>query len=190
MLAFVLLGLALPSSQAHAAAPKRVLVLFDEDKELPGIARILRGMREVFETEMPGGIEIHTESMNLSQFRGEAYDRLLVDHYRQKYADRRPDLLVAVMGPSLDFLLRHGESIFPGAPIVFCGADASDLEGKTLPASVTGVLLKRVLRPHARGRAPAPAGHARRVPGLRGLGVRPQAGEPSRSGTSVPSRTA
>ena len=147
MLAFVFLGSALPTSHANAAAPKRVLVLFDEDKELPGLARILRSMREVFEAELPGGIEIHTESMNLSQFRGEAYDRLLVGHYRQKYADRRPDLLVAVMGPSLDFLLRHGESIFPGAPIVFCGADASDLEGKTLPASVTGVLLKRAFGP-------------------------------------------
>ena len=162
--------------------PKRVLVLFDEDKELPGLALILRSLREVFEAEMPGGIEIHTESMNLSQFRGEGYDRLLAAHYRQKYADRKPDLLVAVMGPSLDFLLRHGESIFPGTPIVFCGADASDLEGKTLPANVTGVLLKRVLRPDARGRAPAPAGHARRLPGLRGLGVRPQAGGPRAPG--------
>jgi signal transduction histidine kinase len=146
-LALAFLGSALPSPAAPAAAPKRVLVLFDEDKELPGLARILRSMREVFEAEMPGGIELHTESMNLSQFRGEAYDRLLAGHYRQKYADRRPDLLVAVMGPSLDFLLRHGESTFPGAPIVFCGADASDLEGKTLPASVTGVLLKRTFAP-------------------------------------------
>ena len=104
---------------------------------------------------------IHTESMNLSQFRGEGYDRLLADHYRRKYADRKPDLLVAVMGPSLDFLLRHGESLFPGTPIVFCGADASDIEGKTLPANVTGVAPEAVLRPDARDRAPAPAGHAR-----------------------------
>ncbi len=51
------------------------------------------------------------------------------------------------MGPSLLFLLRHGEAIFPGTPIVFCGADASDLQGITLRPNITGVLVKRMFGP-------------------------------------------
>src|SRR5438093_13613105 len=43
--------------------------------------------------------------------------------------------------------LRHGEALFPGIPIVFCGADLSDLEGKTLRANVTGALVKRTFAP-------------------------------------------
>ena len=37
------------------------------------------------------------------------------------------------MGPALTFLLHHGDTFAPGVPIVFCGADARDLEGFTLP---------------------------------------------------------
>lgn len=67
---------------------------------------------------------------------------MLRDHFRRKYKGVQPDLIVAVMGPSLDFLLRH-RSLFPGVPIVFCGADPSDLEGKTLGENVTGLVVKR-----------------------------------------------
>jgi hypothetical protein len=35
------------------------------------------------------------------------------------------------MEPSLDFLLRHSEALFPGVPIVFCGVDAAALESPT-----------------------------------------------------------
>src|SRR5262249_27869722 len=85
--------------------------------------------------------------MNLSQFPEIAYDGVFSDHLRRKYAGARPDLIVAVMGPSLDFLLQHGEALFPGVPIVFCGADQADLDGKTLSANVTGALVKRTFAP-------------------------------------------
>ena len=52
-----------------------------------------------------------------------------------------------MIGPSLDFLLRHGEALFPGVPIVFCGVEPSDLEGRTLSKNVTGVLVKRTYGP-------------------------------------------
>jgi hypothetical protein len=51
------------------------------------------------------------------------------------------------MGPSLQFLLRHGEEIFSGTPIVFCGADPSDLQGVTLRPNITGVVVQRVFGP-------------------------------------------
>ena len=85
--------------------------------------------------------------MRLSQFRNPDYDRTLRDHYQRKYAGKPIDLIVAVMGPSLDFLLQHGETIFPGIPIVFCGADTSDLEGRTLRANITGVVVNRTFAP-------------------------------------------
>ena len=144
----LVLGLLTPAPPStHPGEAKRVLVLFDEDKELPGLAQILRSLREGLAAELPGAITIHTESMRRSQFGQEGYDDLLSDHYRRKYAGHEPDLLVAVMGPSLEFLLRHEESLFPGTPIVFCGVDASDIEGKALPANVTGVVLKRSFAP-------------------------------------------
>ena len=55
--------------------------------------------------------------------------------------------MVAVIGPSLDFLLNEGKSVFPGVPVVFCGIDRREFERRVLPAHVTGVLLKREFSP-------------------------------------------
>ena len=75
------------------------------------------------------------------------YESLVADFYRSKYAGRTPDLIVAVMEPPLDFLLRHADTVFPGVPIVFASIDAATIKDKTLPANVTGVLLKRTYSP-------------------------------------------
>src|SRR5262249_24872231 len=53
----------------------------------------------------------------------------------------------AVLAPALDFLLTNGETIFPGATIVFCGVDKRELGARSLPPNVTGVLLKREFSP-------------------------------------------
>ncbi len=91
-------------------------------------------------------MEFYSESLNLSQFPGPDHDGVLRDQFQRKYAKTRPDLIVAVMGPSLDFLLRH-RGLFPGVPVVVCGVDRSDLEGKALGANVTGVVVKRDFAP-------------------------------------------
>ena len=146
MFVLVLL-LLLPAGVHLAEARKRVLIVFDEDKEFPGLAMINRSLRDTFRADVPDGIEFYSESMNLSQFGTPAYDDVLRNHFRRKYAGTRPDLIVAVMGPSLHFLLRHGPALFPGVPIVFCGVDPSDLEGKPLGDGVTGVVVKRTFAP-------------------------------------------
>ena len=146
----VLTAAALPSEPA-AQAPKHILILYDENKDdLPGLARTDRSLRETFQAGL-GKVEIYSESMGLSRSGLPGYDSLLAAYYRSKYAGLRFDLIVAVMEPSLDFLLRHGEKVFPGVPIVFASIDASSIEGKTLPRNVTGVLLKRMYAPTLEG---------------------------------------
>lgn len=136
------------SSGPTAPAPKRVLVLYDENKDdFPGLAQIDRSLRESLRSELGRAVEIHVESLGLSRFERPGYDALIADFYRRKYAAATPDLIVAVMEPSLDFLLRHAEALFSGVPIVFAGVESSRLEGKALPASVTGILVKRAFAP-------------------------------------------
>jgi signal transduction histidine kinase len=143
----VLIAAALPSAPA-AQAPKRILILYDESKDdFPGLARIDRTLRDVFQSELGKGVEIYTEALALSQFERVGYDAVVADFYRRKYAGTPLNLIVAVMEPSLDFLLRHGDTLFPGVPIVFCGVDASTIEGKRLRPNVTGVILKRTFSP-------------------------------------------
>jgi signal transduction histidine kinase len=140
-------GAAPVPSEAARVARKHVLILYDEDKDLPGLAQLDRSLRGSFEAELGDGVEFYSESLSLSQFEAASYDRLVAEHYRQKYAKKPLDLIVAVMGPSLDFLVRHGDSVFPGVPIVFCGVDPSTITGLTLRPNITGVLVKREFAP-------------------------------------------
>lgn len=142
------LALVLAAGGLPAAAHARwnVLLVFDEDKDLPGLALINRGLREGFQGALKDDVELYSESLQISRFKA-GYDDVLREHLRRKYDGTRLDLIVAVMAPSLDFLLRNGPVVFPGVPVVFCGADASDVDLKALPANVTGVLVKRTFAP-------------------------------------------
>ena len=130
-----------------AQARQSVLIVFDEDKDRPGLAAVNRNLRQVFRAELQAEVELYSESLQLSQFEQPGYDGLLREHFRRKYEGTRLDLIVAVMEPSLDFLLPPGEALFPGVPIVFCGLDPSDLRGKALPGNVTGVVVERNFAP-------------------------------------------
>jgi signal transduction histidine kinase len=51
------------------------------------------------------------------------------------------------MEPALNFLLPQTGALFPGVPIVFCGANPDDVAGRALPENVTGVVVKRTFAP-------------------------------------------
>jgi signal transduction histidine kinase len=140
----LLLALWLPGI---AEARKSVLLLFDEDASLPGLAVINRSLRDSLRAGLQGDVEFYSESLNISQFKEPDRDAGLREHFQRKYGGKRLDLIVAVMEPALDFLLRHGAALFPGVPIVICGADSADVEGRRLPPNITGVLVKRVYGP-------------------------------------------
>ena len=140
LLLFSVLLLALP---AAGQSRTTVLVVLDENRDLPGLAQISQSLRETLSAKLSGEIEFLSESLNLSQFKEPGYDGIVRDFIRRKYAGKRPDLIFAVMQPSLEFLLRDDQALFPGVPIVFCGLDASYLESHTLPPNVTGVLVQR-----------------------------------------------
>ncbi len=84
---------------------------------------------------------------DLSRFGSNNYQLLLRDFLQTKYADKKIDLVIAILSPSLDFLLKYGSVIFPGTPIVFCGIDKTELGNRLLPPHVRGILVKREFAP-------------------------------------------
>lgn len=146
-LCFALLLLRLAVLPEFAEARNNLLLVFDEDKDWPGLALINQGLQAVFKTEFKADVEFYTESLNLSQFNDDKYEKILSEHFRRKYADKQLDLIIAIMEPSLDFLLRNRDTLFPGVPIVFCGVEPSDLDLDMVRANVTGVLVKRTFVP-------------------------------------------
>ena len=136
-----------PAADA-AQARKHVLILYDEDKDnFPGLANMDRSLRESLRVELGDDVHVHSESLALTRNQREDYESRAAAFYRGKYASARPELIVAVLEPALDFLLRHGEATFPGTPVIFSGVDATAIAQRTLPANVTGVLVKRTFSP-------------------------------------------
>ncbi|MEW7978956.1 MAG: diguanylate cyclase [Candidatus Sedimenticola endophacoides] len=50
-----------------------------------------------------------------------AYERQLLDFLKAKYKGTPIDLVLISDNNAFDFMRRHGDSLFPGAPVVFCG---------------------------------------------------------------------
>jgi hypothetical protein len=130
-----------------SAATRRVFLLFDERLDFPGLAALDRDLVGTIESNSTDTIQVYREQMDLSRFGSDAYRDLLRDFFRAKYADKKIDVAVAILGPSLDFLLRYGDTIFPGTPIVFCGIDRRELGDRSLPPQARGVLVKREFGP-------------------------------------------
>lgn len=137
-----------PSAGAQTPQePRRVVLLYDERTDLPGLSILDAAIARGLTAGIAGPFEIYREAMDLSRFGSDEYLLRLRDHLRAKYAGRKIDVAVGAMSPSLDFLIGHGAEVFPGASIVFCGIDRRQLEPQPLPSHVTGVLVKRDFSP-------------------------------------------
>ena len=124
-------------------AAKNVLVIYDEQTELPGLAILDSSIRSTLGADTNTRINIFSEGMDLSRFDHSGYGQFLRDYYKEKYSGKKIDVVIAALGPSLQFALAHMEEIAPGTPIVFCGVDRRELDQLSLRSNVTGVLVKR-----------------------------------------------
>ena len=109
------------SSAPAASATRRVVLLFDERPELPGMAMLEAEFVRTLTSVSADHIEIYREAMDLSRFGSDTYPLALRDFLRAKYAGKKIDVAVGVIGPALEFATRRRG--FPGGLIVFCGID-------------------------------------------------------------------
>jgi len=130
-----------------SSATRRVVLLFDERPELPGLTLLQADLVRTLTSNSADRIEVYNETMDQSRFGSNNYQLILRDFLRAKYADKKIDVTIAIFSPSLDFLLNYGAVIFPGTPIVFCGIDKTELGNRLLPSHVRGILVKREFAP-------------------------------------------
>ena len=102
------------SAVPASSATRRVVLLFDERPELPGLALLQADLVRTLTSNSPDRIEIYNEAMDLSRFGSDNYQPFLRDVLQKKYADKKIDLAIAILSPALDFLLNYGSVIFPG----------------------------------------------------------------------------
>jgi len=127
------------SPGAQQTEHKNILVLFSFRPTLPVATKWDRGMRSILNAEPNIKVDISIEYLDLSRFNDPDYLKMIYGVFRYKYLESRPDLIIAVYEPALDFLIRHKEDLFPGVPIVFGGVERSFVEDQGHIPNITGV---------------------------------------------------
>jgi transcriptional regulator with GAF, ATPase, and Fis domain len=143
LLLFSAAALLMPPSPAAGGDPrpkKNVLIIFSSQSDIPAQPYVVKGIKSVLDGASEFRTEYFIEHMDLPRNTGEAYQRKLLDLYRQKFQDSRLDLIIPFSGPALDFVVRNRNEISPRAPIVFSGVLDEELKLMTLPADCTGIL--------------------------------------------------
>ncbi len=142
----------------HAADAKKVLVVFPENGwSGPTYQMFYDAIKSTFDQNDKMQFTLFGESLDLYLFPNEDRERALVGFLREKYANAGFDLLIPVANSSLDFLLRHRDSLFPGVTMVYCRGVAvggkglehrGDVTGAAVTLDVAGTIeLARLLQP-------------------------------------------
>lgn len=123
-----------------AVQTRNVLVLYSNNRLVPGNVAVDRGLRDAISSPADRPVHIFSEFLDQPEFAGVAYESTVATYVREKYAARPPDAIVAVGENSLDFLVRSRKQIFPDVPLVHAVVSNSHLRSvPALPADVVGV---------------------------------------------------
>ena len=126
-------------SAANPETRKLIVVFYPEGTDgSPGTIGADRGIRETFAANSHDYVEIRNEYVDTNQPRDPEVKRLQREYLRRKYADRKVDLVIAVLSSALDFALSQRAEILPGVPIVYCAVDQRELSDRKLPPDVIG----------------------------------------------------
>jgi len=126
----LILGLVFaPAFDAHGSlSQKRVLVLYSEDKDHPAHGLTEQGIRAAFRSNKFFEVQLYTEYLDLSRFKGPGHARAMADYLNRKYAGTKIDVIITVYPAAIDFLIREEGKVFPGVPIVACEIDRGTAE--------------------------------------------------------------
>jgi hypothetical protein len=101
---------------------------------------IKRISEELENTETGFRIRLHCEYLDYERHPPGSLDNELVSLFARKYAGVSLKAIIVTDNDALDFMLAHGNRLFPGVPVVFCGIADPPAELAERRAHYTGIL--------------------------------------------------
>ncbi|CAN7710122.1 sensor histidine kinase [Rhizobium leguminosarum] len=168
--AFLLAVVAVSVPSRHVAASDtsiaiidrvpRVLVLYPYDERIAATTAAGEALRSRLLEATNGRIDLFSEFLDLSRFPEGDHVVRMARYLGEKYAARRPDVVVALGKESASFVTANRRTIAPGAKIVAAGFGTATAEKISLPDDVIGAFttfdilktaeMARSLQPDAR----------------------------------------
>ena len=137
-------ALLIPQCSSHAQeTTRRVLVLLSYNLTYPGVLSVGEGAIERLRDKSPEKLELLSEFLDLARFPGPEHESRTARYLAEKYAGRRPDVVITAGREASAFILKHREAIAPNVPIVVCCLPAETFAALGGPNKITGVISGR-----------------------------------------------
>ena len=117
---------ACPGASAQEAPVRTVLVIHSGAESFPANPVLDTGIREGLKSRPDVPIEYFAEYLESDMFPEREASLAFRDYILRKFRGRRIDVVIAITGTALDFVLDHHGELFPEAPIVFVGVNRPD----------------------------------------------------------------
>lgn len=115
-----------------------MLILYPYDERIPATAIIGETARNRLLEATAGKIDLFSEFLDLSRFSEKVHIDRMARYLMEKYADHRPDVVIALGEQATRFIVNHRNTIAPDAKIVFCGFGSDSASEMNLPSDVVG----------------------------------------------------
>jgi PAS domain S-box-containing protein len=125
-----------PVARAQPDA-KNVLVLFSAVKYSEAFLDVVEPS---IRARVPGSITFYAAYLDDPQVEQRSYRESVVETLRRRYAGVKFNVVIATNPAAIFFATEYRDKIFPGAPIVFVAINQRELEGRTMPPGVTGLV--------------------------------------------------
>jgi signal transduction histidine kinase len=141
LIIWVVLLLAPAELSAADSRPRSILYLDQSDLRGPFYYQIFSAFRAEISADRSVPITLYAEDLDLSRFKGEAYEAGLRELLKEKYSDKPIGGIVAVGGAALERVLKWRGELWPNVPVAFTMVEESDLERLKPPPDVTGYVV-------------------------------------------------
>jgi signal transduction histidine kinase/ABC-type uncharacterized transport system substrate-binding protein len=116
----------------------QILIVYAHDANAPGLVAFAHQLKSVLRQEIPTGLEIYDEFLDLDRFHDPNRSLQLAHYFADKYKKFRPDAILVEGAQALKFATDRLTTLFPGVPIVYGLVFEPIINFSALPANVTG----------------------------------------------------
>ena len=129
-----------PIAQAQIKPPKRVLVLYWDNKDFRGNIRFDENFKLAMQSAQVEGFEYHPEYYESTRFPDEGHASSFRNYLREKYRGSTIDVVVTTADAPLGFLLKNRADLFPTSPIVTIANDPPDADTLTAGPGIAAIV--------------------------------------------------
>jgi signal transduction histidine kinase len=124
----------------------RVLMIFNESKDVPGNILLEQAVRTEMQKAVTNRIEFLAEYLDASHFSDKEHFLLFQNYLGKKYAGQKLDLIMAF--PSRDYRLAGElpDALFPDVPVVFVAINEMEVPEAISKLGVTGIVQRFDIR--------------------------------------------